>query len=182
MTPVRQAEEASAATGRAPDPPDPPDPPRAVGPSAGTASDRIMQGGRSKAYRPLPAPERAAAFRAGLAAYRRGDFFEAHELLEPAWMGTADLTERDLYQGLIKLAAAYVHAVRGNAPGVETNLRGARERLASAAAADPQAGGLDLAAVIAAVDLRLERGPAAAVARPLADAPALPPVTTAPGR
>ncbi len=46
--------------------------------------------GRRKAYRPLPAPTRAAAVAEGLDAYERGDFFEAHELLEPAWMGTDD--------------------------------------------------------------------------------------------
>lgn len=139
-------------------------------------ADRILQRGRSKAYRPLPADERLAAFAAGLEAYRRGDFFEAHERLEPAWMGTSDPVERDLYQGLIKLAAGYVHAVRGNPAGVAANLRGARDRLASAAASDPRAGGLDLRAVVASIDDRLERGPARAVSRPLADAPALPPV------
>jgi Domain of unknown function (DUF309) len=94
-----------------------------------TVPDRIMQGGRSKAYRPLPRAQRLDAIAAGLEAYRRGEFFEAHELLEPAWMGTRDLAERDALQGLIKLAAAYVHAVRGNAVGVEKNLAGAQERL-----------------------------------------------------
>ena len=72
----------------------------------------ILQGGRAKAYRPIPAADRRRAFDAGIAAYDRGDFFEAHELLEPAWMGTADIAERDLLQGLIKVAAAYVHDVR----------------------------------------------------------------------
>ena len=92
--------------------------------SAGT----ILQGGRAKAYRPMPAADRAAAFAAGLAAYDRGDFFLAHELLEPAWMGTDDLAERELYQGLIKLAAAFVHGVRGNPPGIATQPRGRRGR------------------------------------------------------
>jgi len=91
----------------------------------------ILQGGRQKAYRPLAIAERVAAIEAGLAAYRRGDFFEAHELLEPAWMGTDRLAEREFLQGLIKLAAAYVHAVRGNPAGIEKNLRGARARLAA---------------------------------------------------
>ena len=120
-------------------------------------ADRVLQGGRSKAYRPLPAAARAAAFAAGLEAYRRGDFFEANGRLEPAWMGTADPVERDLYQGLIKLAAGYVHAVRGNPTGLAINLRGARERLATAAAIDPAAGGLDLRALVAAIDARLDR-------------------------
>ena len=67
-----------------------------------------------------------------MAAYARGDFFLAHELLEPAWMGTSDLAERELLQGLIKLAAAFVHGARGNAAGVRKNLEGARDLLASA--------------------------------------------------
>ena len=114
----------------------------------------VGRDGRAKAYRPLPEAQRAAALAEGLAAYDRGDFFEAHELLEPAWMGTNDLAERDLLQGLIKLAAAYVHSVRGNPRGITTNLTGARERLA-AARADGRAAGLDLAALIDDIDLRL---------------------------
>jgi predicted metal-dependent hydrolase len=128
-----------------------------------------MQGGRAKAYRPMPEAARLEALRSGLAAYRRGDFFEAHELLEPAWMGTADPIERDYHQGLIKLAAAYVHAVRGNPLGMTKNLQGARERLASAGAAGGPAavreGGpeldLDISGLVAAIDRRLaklERG------------------------
>jgi len=66
-----------------------------------------------------------------MAAYERGDFFEAHEILEPAWMGTDDPGERDVLQGLIKLSAAFVHAARGNPTGLTKNLRGARDRLAT---------------------------------------------------
>jgi predicted metal-dependent hydrolase len=116
-------------------------------PSSGT----IVQGGRVKAYRPIPAADRATAYAAGLDAYDRGDFFLAHELLEPAWMGTSDLPERELYQGLIKLAAALVHGVRGNPAGIAKNLTGARERLAEAANAGHD-GGLDLADLLAAID------------------------------
>jgi hypothetical protein len=96
---------------------------------SGTAGRVIQADGRSKAYRPLPRSERAAAVRAGLEAYDRGDFFLAHELLEPAWMGTDDVRERAFIQGLIKLAAADVHGVRGNPAGVARNLEGALERL-----------------------------------------------------
>ena len=118
----------------------------------------VLQGGREKAYRPLPAAERQRAFAAGLAAYARGDFFEAHEILEPAWMGTDDLAERELYQGLIKLAAAYVHAVRGNPLGIARNLSGARARLEAAVGTNAaDASGLDLPSLIAAIDERLER-------------------------
>ena len=134
----------------------------------------ILQGGRAKAYRPIPAADRQRAFEQGVAAYDRGDFFEAHELLEPAWMGTADIPERDLLQGLIKLAAAFVHGVRGNPMGIARNLTGARERL-DAAIGSPAAAasGIDVPALVAAIDNRLER-----LARnpddATVDAPALP--------
>jgi predicted metal-dependent hydrolase len=118
----------------------------------------ILQNGRAKAYRPLAAADRRRAYDAALEAYERGDFFETHELLEPAWMGTNDQAERELHQGLIKLAAAFVHGVRGNPLGIARNLTGARERLTGAvgsvAARDS---GLDLAALIAAIDDRLAR-------------------------
>ncbi len=111
--------------------------------------------GRYKAYRPLPASERASALAAGLAAYERGDFFEAHERLEPAWMGSDDPAERSMLQGLIKLAAAYVHAVRGNPAGVEKNLAGARQRLRAAVAAGTDGVGLDVAHLLDDLDARL---------------------------
>jgi predicted metal-dependent hydrolase len=114
----------------------------------------IRQGDRDKAYRPLPLADRRAAFDAALAAYGRGDFFAAHEALEPAWMGTDDLAERALHQGLIKLAAAYVHAVRGNPTGVAKNLDGARRHLAQAGAAG-FAWGVDVAALLADIEARL---------------------------
>jgi predicted metal-dependent hydrolase len=102
----------------------------------------------------LPKATRRRAFVEGLAAYDRGDFFLAHELLEPAWMGTADLPERELLQGLIKLAAANVHAVRGNTAGIRKNLDGARERLAGAGSAGSRLG-VDPAALVAAIEKRL---------------------------
>jgi hypothetical protein len=117
----------------------------------------VLQGGRAKAYRPIPPADRTRAFEAALAAYERGDYFEAHELLEPAWMGTADIAERELYQGLIKLAAGYVHAVRGNPAGLAKNLRGARERLAAARDAKAATGDVDLDGLLAAIDDRLAR-------------------------
>ena len=116
--------------------------------------------GRAKAYRPIPESARAAAIAAGLAAYEQGDFFIAHEHLEPAWMGTDDLVERAWLQGLIKLAAAYVHGVRGNPAGIVRNLEGARARLAESALHAPNVGipdgsRLDLVALVTAIDLRL---------------------------
>jgi hypothetical protein len=119
----------------------------------------IGRDGRAKAYRPLPEADRAAALAAGLRAYEEGDFFEAHELLEPAWMGTDVPADRALLQGLIKLAAAYVHAVRRNPTGLVRNLQGARARLVEADEERRAAGlpdpWLDIQGLVAAVDLRL---------------------------
>ena len=134
----------------------------------------IVQNGRAKAFRPLAAADRRRAYDAALEAYERGDFFETHELLEPAWMGTDDPAERALHQGLIKFAAAFVHGVRGNPLGIAKNLAGAREHLAAAAGTAPAAAsGLDLAALLAAIDERLARL-AADPADTTIDAPALP--------
>lgn len=128
-----------------------------------------MERGRAKAHRPLSQEVRTAAVERGLAAYGRGAWYLAHEELEPAWMGTDDPAERALLSGLIKLAAAYVHAARGNPLGVRTNLRGARERLATAAvtgataAATGAAGAavaiewIDLPTLLVGVDDRLAR-------------------------
>ena len=121
--------------------------------------------GRAKVLRPLPAEDCEAAVARGLAAYARGDFYLAHEELEPAWMAETDLGERELLGGLIKVAAAFVHAARGNPAGARTNLRGARERLAGAAAAGRD-GGLDLVGLLAAIDDRLARLEAESVALP----------------
>jgi hypothetical protein len=133
-------------------------PNRSTAPTQRTSPKRreatIIQGGRAKAYRPLPAVVRRQALVDGLDAYDRGDFFLAHELLEPAWMGTDDLPERELLQGLIKLAAAHVHAVRGNAAGMRKNLEGARARLAEAGSAGASLG-LDTLALLEAIDARL---------------------------
>jgi predicted metal-dependent hydrolase len=141
--------------------------------SASAEPATIVQGGRAKAYRPLAIDARSAAVRAGLAAYARGDCFEAHELLEPAWMGSSDIGERDLVQGLIKVAAAYVHQARGNPLGVDKNLRGARARLDAARSHDQAIADLaaiDVDALVAAIDDRLGRpgglaDPAPAISR-----------------
>jgi len=115
----------------------------------------VDSAGRAKAFRPLPASARAAALEDGLEAYGRGDFFEAHELLEPAWMGTDDPGERAFLQGLIKLAAAYVHDVRGNPAGIVKNLSGARAWLVEGSIAGSRRAGLDLAVLVVDIDDRL---------------------------
>jgi predicted metal-dependent hydrolase len=123
--------------------------------AASGGSATIRENGREKAYRPLPEADRRAAFASALEAYERGDFFLAHELLEPAWMGASDPAERALHSGLIKVAAGFVHQVRGNPAGVVKNFRGARLRLRAGLAAGP-AFGLDAPAILAQLEASLE--------------------------
>ena len=77
-------------------------------------------------------------------------------------MGTRDLAERELIQGLIKLAAAFVHQARGNPRGIEKNLRGARVRIAAGAAAGPTLA-IDAPALLTAVDTWLATPGGAAI-------------------
>lgn len=53
----------------------------------------------------------------GLALMDAGDYFEAHELLEAAWM-EADELEGYLYRSLLQIAVAYLQVERGNYRGV----------------------------------------------------------------
>lgn len=66
-------------------------------------------------------------------------------------MGTRDLAERELIQGVIKLAAAFVHGARSNPAGTEKNLRGARDRVANGLAAGPRLG-IDAEVLLASID------------------------------
>ena len=73
-------------------------------------------------------------------------------------MGTDDPAERALLQGLIKVAAAYVHDVRGNPAGIARNLEGARVLLVGRArpVRPPNVAGIDLGALVDAIDARLD--------------------------
>lgn len=108
---------------------------------------------------------RRRAIEDGLAAYARDDWFLAHELLEPAWMGTDDPAERELLSGLIKLAAAFVHGARSNPAGVAKNLRGARERIDAGRTAAPSVG-VDADELLGAIDRWLTSPGGAAIEIP----------------
>lgn len=74
-------------------------------------------------------------------------------------MGTDVPADRALLQGLIKLAAAYVHGIRGNPAGIVRNLEGARARLIEAEEDRTEAPlavtWLDVPALIEEIDRRL---------------------------
>jgi predicted metal-dependent hydrolase len=54
--------------------------------------------------------------RAGIELYNNGSYFEAHEAWEEVWLD-AENSEREFYQGLIQITAAFVHVTRNEYPG-----------------------------------------------------------------
>src|SRR6476620_7466985 len=54
--------------------------------------------------------------RLGIDLYNSGSFFEAHEAWEEVWLD-AENSEREFYQGLIQITAAFVHVTRNEYPG-----------------------------------------------------------------
>lgn len=67
-------------------------------------------------------------------------FFEAHEVLEILWR-QENGQRRDFYQGLIQMAAAFVHRENDNAQGVERLYAAAAKRLSFFS---PETMGLDV--------------------------------------
>lgn len=72
-------------------------------------------------------------------------YFESHETLEDLWMVTP-WPERQLFQGVIQLAAAFVHVVRNELPGAIKLLDAAADKLRAFA---PEALGVDVVALLA---------------------------------
>jgi predicted metal-dependent hydrolase len=70
----------------------------------------------------VPAAARSAWFEGGLAAYARGDFFDAHELWEQLWRDERDEDPKQLLQGIIQVAAAMHKARDEEKPGPAANL------------------------------------------------------------
>lgn len=60
-------------------------------------------------------------FARGVAHFNAHEFFEAHEVWEEQWLG-APAGEKLLLQGLIQIAAAFHHYMRGNASGAKSLL------------------------------------------------------------
>ncbi len=52
----------------------------------------------------------------GMKLFNEGKFFEAHEELETAWKDETGAV-RELYQGILQIAVAYLHITRGNYEG-----------------------------------------------------------------
>jgi uncharacterized protein len=67
---------------------------------------------------------------AGLACYRRQEFFEAHEHWELEWLRLEE-PEKSFLQAIIQITAAFHHWQRGEADGTLSLLRRAERRLAA---------------------------------------------------
>ena len=64
-----------------------------------------------------------------IALFNAGDYFEAHEVLEPAWMKAAP-ADRFFLQSVIHMAVAWHHASRQNLPGALRQLHKGLKKLA----------------------------------------------------
>jgi len=93
-------------------------------------------------------PARLDELYRALEQFNAGWYFESHETLEDLWM-VAPLPERTMFQGIIQVAAAFVHLARGEYPGVLKLLDAAAEKLQGFA---PSHLGIDVSALLADID------------------------------
>ena len=89
----------------------------------------------------------------GIELYNEGRFFEAHEAWEAVWL-EAERPLRDFYQGLIQVAAAFVHLTRDEYPGTVKLLAEGTRKLEAYPAAFM---GLDLGALVAGAKAARQR-------------------------
>ena len=80
----------------------------------------------------------------GIEEFNTGRYFEAHETLEEIWLPSTPPL-RDFYQGIIQIAAAFVHFQRNERPGTEGLLH---RGLAKLAAFSPDFMGVEVAKLI----------------------------------
>jgi len=100
---------------------------------------------------PVLTPERRHQLvEEGIALFHRGEYFAAHEAWEEVWRSTTP-EPRDLFQGLVQLAAAFHHLRQRKRPDIARRVLGkARRRLAAVA---PTADDLQVTALLADLDL-----------------------------
>lgn len=99
-----------------------------------------------------PEAEFPADYVEGLRLFNNGYYWHAHEALEDVWNDSAGV-DRDFYQGVIQVAAACFHIVRGNWSGATKLLHQAGGNLEPAG---DQYRGLDVAALQDVCDALLD--------------------------
>jgi predicted metal-dependent hydrolase len=70
---------------------------------------------------PLDPVEADRLFREGVALFNGARYWHAHEAWETLWRAAPD-EERDFYQGLIQIAAGFLHLARRNRRGARNKL------------------------------------------------------------
>ena len=88
----------------------------------------------------------------GVALFNSGQFWEAHEAWEGAWMPLRGTDDADFYKGLVQVAAGCYHYQRRNRHGAAVKWRGGAGFLRPYL---PSRGGLDIAALVSDVDALL---------------------------
>ncbi|MDR3741777.1 MAG: DUF309 domain-containing protein [Terracidiphilus sp.] len=78
----------------------------------------------------MPLDWKSGPLAEGLACYRKGEFFHAHEFWESVWIASAN-PQKNLLQALIQITVALHHAQSGNRTGAEILMRKALRRLES---------------------------------------------------
>jgi predicted metal-dependent hydrolase len=91
----------------------------------------------------------AAHYRAFFDCFNRQQFFEAHEVLEVAWLPQRHASDGNFLKGLIQLAGAFVHVQKGRPAPAISLLKLAQANLARYPGFHE---GLDLAPIKAMVD------------------------------
>ena len=99
----------------------------------------------------------------GLELFNQREFFACHEVLESLWLKEPE-PERQLTQGLIQIAVAYYHSLKGNQRGALKLMRRGRERLKLFL---PESRGLLLSEFLSAVEQDLSAIAAGAYAQDL---------------
>lgn len=88
---------------------------------------------------------RLSEFYRAIEEFNDGYYFESHETLEDLWMVTP-LPARTFFQGVIQLAAAFVHLYRREYPGIVKLLDAAIDKLSDFR---PKQFGIDVSALVA---------------------------------
>ena len=97
----------------------------------------------------LTSERRRELIQQGIDLFNRGEYFAAHEAWEEIWRSTTP-EPRDLFQGLVQLAASFHHLHERKRPDVARRVLGkARRRLEVVV---PPPDGLDLVALLASVE------------------------------
>lgn len=96
---------------------------------------------------PQQLESRLAEFHAAVDEFNRGWYFASHETLEDLWMVTP-MPEREFFQGIIQLAAAFVHLARREYPGIFKLLDASASKLAASA---PERFGIEVNSLLEAI-------------------------------